>query len=130
MPADSDGNLYVAMYGQGRVLVFNKNGIPIGQILLLGRDEGHNLSYQGVREGPAAIFAPITDSKPRSPFPVAPPEQSLVRAAADQGEGDVVLPDALSWGADCFRSPLDDDQCVHWKPASMSPSLPRPESDR
>ncbi|HEY1215133.1 MAG TPA: SMP-30/gluconolactonase/LRE family protein [Bryobacteraceae bacterium] len=46
MPADSDGNLYVAMYGQGRVLVFNKNGIPIGQILLLGRDEGHNLSYK------------------------------------------------------------------------------------
>lgn len=44
MRADSDGNLYVAMYSQGRVLVFNKNGIPIGQILLPGRNEGHNLS--------------------------------------------------------------------------------------
>jgi len=43
MRADSDGNLYVAMYGQGRVLVFNKNGIPIGQVLLPGRDKGHNL---------------------------------------------------------------------------------------
>jgi lactonase len=43
MRADGDGNLYVAMYGQGRVLVFNKNGIPIGQVLLPGRDEGHNL---------------------------------------------------------------------------------------
>ena len=43
MRADSEGNLYVAMYGQGRVLVFNKNGIPIGQVLLPGRDEGHNL---------------------------------------------------------------------------------------
>jgi len=43
MRADRDGNLYVAMYGQGRVLVFNKNGIPIGQVLLPGRDEGHNL---------------------------------------------------------------------------------------
>src|SRR4051812_21312303 len=43
MRADSDGNLYVAMYGQGRVLVFNKSGIPIGQVLLPGRDEGHNL---------------------------------------------------------------------------------------
>lgn len=43
MRADSDGNLYVAIYGQGRVLVFNKNGIPIGQILLPGRDGGHNL---------------------------------------------------------------------------------------
>lgn len=43
MRADSDGNLYVAMYGQGRVLVFNKNGIPVGQVLLPGRDENHNL---------------------------------------------------------------------------------------
>jgi hypothetical protein len=30
-------------YGQGRVLVFNKNGIPIGQVLLPGGDDGHNL---------------------------------------------------------------------------------------
>ena len=44
MRADNGGNLYVAMYGQGRVLVFNKNGIPIGQVLLPGRDEGHNLA--------------------------------------------------------------------------------------
>jgi lactonase len=43
MRADSDGNVYVAMYGQGRVLAFNKNGMPIGQILLPGRDKGHNM---------------------------------------------------------------------------------------
>ena len=43
MRADVDGNLYVAIYGQGRVLVFNKNGLPIGQILLPGREAGHNL---------------------------------------------------------------------------------------
>jgi lactonase len=43
MRADSDGNVYVAMYGQARVLAFNKNGIPIGQVLLPGRDQGHNL---------------------------------------------------------------------------------------
>jgi lactonase len=43
MRADRDGNLYVTMYSQGRVLVFNKNGIPIGQVLLPGRDESHNL---------------------------------------------------------------------------------------
>jgi lactonase len=43
MRTDRDGNIYVAMYGQGRVLVFNRNGIPIGQVLLPGRDEGHNL---------------------------------------------------------------------------------------
>lgn len=40
---DSDDNLYVAMYGQGRVLVFNKRGYPIGQILMPNRDEGHML---------------------------------------------------------------------------------------
>ena len=43
MRADGDGNLYVAMYGQARVLAFNRNGIPIGQVLLPGRDGGHNL---------------------------------------------------------------------------------------
>jgi lactonase len=43
MRADADGNLYVAMYSQGRVLVFNRNGMPIGQILLPGRERGHNL---------------------------------------------------------------------------------------
>jgi lactonase len=44
MRADADGNVYVAMYGQGRVLAFNRNGIPIGQVLLPGRDGGHNLA--------------------------------------------------------------------------------------
>jgi lactonase len=53
MRADSDGNLYVAMYGQGRVLAFNKNGIPIGQILLPGRDEGHNLESTSTAIKPA-----------------------------------------------------------------------------
>ena len=40
---DGDGNVWVAMYGQGRYLIFNKNGFPIGQVLLPGRDEGHFL---------------------------------------------------------------------------------------
>jgi lactonase len=44
MRIDADGNLYVALYGQGRVLAFNRNGIPIGQVLLPGRDDGHNLN--------------------------------------------------------------------------------------
>lgn len=43
MRVDQDGNLYVAMYSQGRVLVLNPNGIPIGQILIPGRDKGHFL---------------------------------------------------------------------------------------
>ncbi len=40
---DADGNVYVAVYSQGRVLVFNPNGQPIGQILIPGRETGHNL---------------------------------------------------------------------------------------
>ena len=40
MRADADGNLYVAMHRQGRFLVFNKNGIPISQILIPGREQG------------------------------------------------------------------------------------------
>jgi lactonase len=43
MRSDSDGNIYVAMYSQGRVLVFNPNGIAIGQILLPKRETGHNM---------------------------------------------------------------------------------------
>ena len=38
MRADSDGNVYVAMYWQGRVITFNANGAAIGQVLLEGRD--------------------------------------------------------------------------------------------
>jgi lactonase len=52
MRADADGNLYVAMYGQGRVLAFNRNGIPIGQVLLPGREQGHNLRSTSVAIGP------------------------------------------------------------------------------
>lgn len=38
MRTDADGNVYVAMYHQGRLLVFNPNGVPIGQILIPGRE--------------------------------------------------------------------------------------------
>lgn len=40
---DAEGNVYVALTGQGRVLVLSPGGIPIGQILLPGRETGHNL---------------------------------------------------------------------------------------
>lgn len=43
MRVDAEGNVYVAMYQQGRILVFSPNGVPIGQILLPGRDEGRFL---------------------------------------------------------------------------------------
>ncbi|VTU45370.1 Lactonase drp35 (plasmid) [Variovorax sp. SRS16] len=43
MRSDADGNVYVAMYHQGRVLAFSAYGIPIGQILLPGREDNHFL---------------------------------------------------------------------------------------
>jgi lactonase len=63
MRADSDGNLYVAMYGQGRVLVFNRNGIPIGQILLPGREEGHNLqsTNMAIKPGTDDLYIVTSD---------------------------------------------------------------------
>ena len=60
---DSDDNLYVAMYGQGRVLVFNKRGYPIGQILMPGRDEGKMLRSthpQFIPEQINCSFVPMT----------------------------------------------------------------------
>lgn len=53
MRADADGNVYVAIYGQGRVLAFNRNGIPIGQVLLPGRERGHNLASTSLAIHPA-----------------------------------------------------------------------------
>lgn len=43
MRVDRNGNVYVAIYGQGRAMVFNNIGIPVGQILLPDREEGLNL---------------------------------------------------------------------------------------
>jgi lactonase len=40
MRTDAAGNVYVAMYHQARFLVFSPYGVPIGQILLPGREKG------------------------------------------------------------------------------------------
>lgn len=65
MRADIDGNLYVAMYGQGRVLAFNKNGIPIGQVLLPDREEGHNLrsTSMAIRPGTDDLYIVTNDGE-------------------------------------------------------------------
>ena len=63
MRVDADGNLYVAMYSQGRVLVFNSHGMPIGQILLPGRDRGHNMrsTSMALRPGTDDLFIVTND---------------------------------------------------------------------
>lgn len=40
---DSEGNVYQTLVGQGRIVILNKAGIPVAQVLLPGRDEGKNL---------------------------------------------------------------------------------------
>lgn len=59
MRADAEGNVYVAIYGQGRVMIFNKIGIPLGQILLPGREQGNNLlsTSLAIRPGEKDLFA-------------------------------------------------------------------------
>ncbi|MBQ6395283.1 MAG: SMP-30/gluconolactonase/LRE family protein, partial [Atopobiaceae bacterium] len=37
---DCEGNVYVALCGQGRYMVFNPLGMPIGQVLMPGREHG------------------------------------------------------------------------------------------
>lgn len=63
MRTDADGNVYVAMYGQGRVMIFNRNGIPIGQVLLPGREQGRNLlsTSVSIRPGANDLYAVTSD---------------------------------------------------------------------
>lgn len=60
---DAAGNVYVALYGQGRVMVFNPRGLPIGQILLPGRDAGHNLNSTSlaIRPGTTELYIVSSD---------------------------------------------------------------------
>ena len=65
MRVDSDGNVYVALYGQGRVLAFNTNGLPNGQVVLPGRDGGHNLKSTNmvIKPGTNDLYIVSTDAE-------------------------------------------------------------------
>lgn len=60
---DSEDNLYVAMYQQGRYLIFNKAGFPIGQVLIPGRETGHNLrsTHPMLRPGTDELYMTSND---------------------------------------------------------------------
>ncbi|MDJ0276224.1 SMP-30/gluconolactonase/LRE family protein [Sphingomonas sp. 2R-10] len=62
MRIDGMGQLYVAMYGQGRILVFSPSGIPIGQILLPDRDAGRNLNLTSMAIRPGTRDMAIVTS--------------------------------------------------------------------
>ena len=54
MRVDVDGNVFVAMNRQGRILVFSPYGIPIGQILLPGRERNHFLRCTSLALAPGS----------------------------------------------------------------------------
>lgn len=62
---DNDDNVYVAMYNQGRVMVFNKMGWPIGQVLMPGRDEGFHLgtTHPTIRPGTNELYICTNDAE-------------------------------------------------------------------
>jgi lactonase len=60
---DGDGNLYVALTFQGRILILNRDGFPIGQILMPKREQGRNLlgTHATVRPGTKEIYISCAD---------------------------------------------------------------------
>lgn len=60
---DEEDNLYVAMCNEGRVMVFNPMGYPIGQVLIPGREKGYNLfsTHPAVRPGTRELYIACCD---------------------------------------------------------------------
>lgn len=60
---DSEGNLYVALFRQGRYLVFNAMGVPVRQILIPERAEGRMLltTHPMLRPGTRELFLTASD---------------------------------------------------------------------
>ncbi len=65
MHIDEDGNLYIAICGQARFMVFNANGFPIGQILLPGRKKGEmeKSTHLAIRPGTNEAYMCSADLK-------------------------------------------------------------------
>lgn len=62
---DNDDNAYVAIYGSGRVMVFNPNGNPIGQVLMQGREYGHFTctTHPTIRPGTRELYICTNDAE-------------------------------------------------------------------
>ncbi len=62
---DNMDNVYCALYGQARVMIFNKMGWPIGQILMPGRAEGLNYgtTHPMIRPGTREIYICTFDDR-------------------------------------------------------------------
>jgi lactonase len=62
MTVDADGNAYVCINGQGRIVVLNPRGIPIANVLMPGRDEGMHLLVTNLKFKPGTDEAYVTVS--------------------------------------------------------------------
>ena len=71
MRIDKSGNIYVAIYGQGRVVIFNDLGIPIGQILLPERENGKNLLSTSLAINPDSRDLYVVSSNAEKSQPAA-----------------------------------------------------------
>lgn len=61
---DADGNVYVAMARQGRIMVFNPTGFLIGEIVTPRCEEGRNLgtTHPQVRPGTKELYITVHDA--------------------------------------------------------------------
>ncbi len=66
MRTDLQGRVYVALNRQGRILIFSPLGIPVGQIVLPGRDVGRNLGVTSlaIRSDTGEIAIVTSDGEP------------------------------------------------------------------
>ena len=62
---DADGNLYVAVCGQGRYLAFNSQGIPVRQYLIPGRElyQMDKSTHPQVRPGTDELWMCASDTR-------------------------------------------------------------------
>lgn len=66
---DEAGNLYVAMCGQARYLVFSPQGFPVGQVLLPGAEKGerNKSTHPQLRPGTDELYLTGSDTLEDSP---------------------------------------------------------------
>lgn len=63
MAIDSEGNVYQCLIFQGRILILNKGGFPLAQVLIPGRDEGKLLRSTNVafKPGTDEVYITVSD---------------------------------------------------------------------
>jgi lactonase len=58
--ADSEGNIYQCMAAQGRIVILNRAGVPVANVVMPGREKGENLFTTNVAFKPGTDEAYVT----------------------------------------------------------------------